>query len=875
MSVEVDHADSLELAEAAHALVQADASRAAAAARRALEVSRSRGAREAEVAALHALGFAEHELGDGAAVSTLRAAVRLGERHGLRRRAALARRTLAGCLADAGAIDAALRAIDAAEASLDGVEVARSEVFRVGILHLAGRAPASLDASERAASVLRDRGESVWEARLLYNRGLLLRCRGEPDAAEHDLRRARALYASAGLTAAAGGAELQLAMIPLLRGDLPAALAALDAVDANALSGQKRAQLELLRASALATGRLNADALAALARADELWRRAGVEDYEGRLEAIRLTILAGAPRDALALALRTQRTFAAQRRVVLAAAAAGLGLTAAIAASIASTDLVQRGRRATATLAAAGWHTDARRVQLAVARAAIELGSARAARRELAACSSLLKRGPIADRIEAWHVESLIRLAEGNPTGAQRAARNGLRVLEEHRAALGAAELRATASSIGADLAALGLRIALDRPRPEPVLAWAEALRASALRLAPVTPPDNPELRAALTELRQLSAELSRTEQAGRSTRSLLARQTRVETQVRRLSRHTPGEELPSRASPTRAQLSSTLGRRALVELVESGGGLTALTLVDGRLRRHELGSLAAVQDQLEWLRFGLARLAHLPRRAPQRESLAHGATDSAGALERTLLAPLKDAIGDRELVLVPTGELHALPWAMLPGLRGRAVSVAPSAAVWWALESRPRSRRRRVVAVAGPRLRHARPEVERVAEHHPAARALTGPAATVAATLRSLDGAAVAHLACHGHVRADSPLFSSLELADGHLNAYELARLRHAPELIVLSACDLAVSDARPGDELLGFAGALLDMGTRTIIASVVPVPDAAARRVMPALHDELVNGATPARALARAQARLPSDQAALAGFVCLGAGP
>jgi CHAT domain-containing protein len=84
-----------------------------------------------------------------------------------------------------------------------------------------------------------------------------------------------------------------------------------------------------------------------------------------------------------------------------------------------------------------------------------------------------------------------------------------------------------------------------------------------------------------------------------------------------------------------------------------------------------------------------------------------------------------------------------------------------------------------------------------------------------------------------------------------------------------VLSACDLAVSTLHPGDELLGFATALLGMGTRTIVASVVPVPDAAGRRVMLAFHEGLAAGHRPAAALATAQ-----KEAAVAGFVCLGAG-
>ena len=145
---------------------------------------------------------------------------------------------------------------------------------------------------------------------------------------------------------------------------------------------------------------------------------------------------------------------------------------------------------------------------------------------------------------------------------------------------------------------------------------------------------------------------------------------------------------------------------------------------------------------------------------------------------------------------------------------------------------------------------------------------------ATVAAVMTALDGAQLAHLACHGHSRSDSPLFSSLELADGYLNVYELQRLRRAPERVVLSACDLATSAVRPGDELLGFASALIGMGTRTVIASVMPVPDAPVKRLMTALHRNLAGGASPATALAGAQASMPAREAALAGFVCLGAG-
>ena len=297
--------------------------------------------------------------------------------------------------------------------------------------------------------------------------------------------------------------------------------------------------------------------------------------------------------------------------------------------------------------------------------------------------------------------------------------------------------------------------------------------------------------------------------------------------------------------------------------------------MVRGRLARHELGPLAPVAEQLEWLRFALTRLAHLKRGAPQRTAMLDGARASAQALDHQLLGQLAQRLGDRELVIVPTGALHDLPWSILPSLRGRPlVVVAVGGDVVGAAEAAPARRRTRSCSWPGHGCATRLPRSKRSANCIRDPKALTGRAATAAAVLRALDGATVAHLACHGQFRSDSPLFSSLELADGPLNAYELQRLRRAPELIVLSACDLAVSDTHPGDELLGFAAALLDMGTRTIIASVVPVRDASAKRLMLGLHRQSDRGRHTGRRPGRAQAALSDAPVGPNGFVCLGSG-
>ena len=93
-----------------------------------------------------------------------------------------------------------------------------------------------------------------------------------------------------------------------------------------------------------------------------------------------------------------------------------------------------------------------------------------------------------------------------------------------------------------------------------------------------------------------------------------------------------------------------------------------------------------------------------------------------------------------------------------------------------------------------------------------------------------------------------------------------------------MLSACDSGLSTVHPGDELLGLAASLLGLGTRTIVASLLPVPDDATRPLMLDVHGRLRPGHPPA-ALAGAQAArrwraMNGALAAAASFVCLGRG-
>ena len=69
-----------------------------------------------------------------------------------------------------------------------------------------------------------------------------------------------------------------------------------------------------------------------------------------------------------------------------------------------------------------------------------------------------------------------------------------------------------------------------------------------------------------------------------------------------------------------------------------------------------------------------------------------------------------------------------------------------------------------------------------------------------------------------------------------------------------------------------MGLVAALLTLGTRSVVASVVPVEDRASEELMVALHQRLLAGERPAVALAGAQASTPGTVSL--SYVCFGGG-
>jgi hypothetical protein len=463
----------------------------------------------------------------------------------------------------------------------------------------------------------------------------------------------------------------------------------------------------------------------------------------------------------------------------------------------------------------------------------------------------------------------LNRLSEQDTPGAKRALLTGLRLLDRYRATLGATELRVLSSAEGAELAALGIKLALRERQPRQVLAWAERWRAATLRLRPAEPQHDPELTRDLAQLRRISTDLENQGDPKRRQR-LLRRQQVLEDAVRRRTWRTAGRSVTDTAvSPE--QLVEGLASKALVELIEQDGQLIAAVASGGKVYLRPLTTVADVARESAALRFALRRLVLRHGSEASLAAADAAAKHALAQLSTWLITPVKRLIQERSLVVVPTGALQALPWSALPGLSGMSVTVAPSATAWWHSSSRRHAGRGTLLAAAANPT-HAIPEVRTLAANLSPAAVLTGPAATVQATLAAMDGAKVAHIAAHGVFRADNPLFSQLSLYDGPLTGHDLTALRAAPAVMVLSACDTGLSAVHPGNELMGLTATLLSAGTASLIASTGPVDDEVTRGLMLRLHQHLEAGLAPADALAKARTGA-SSWATAHSFSCFGA--
>lgn len=834
---------------------------------------------DAEAVCRWVIGLALHELGRmPEAIASYRRAVEGSVANGLRDNEARARAGLAVSLVSAGDAEGAVAEIawarEAATTATQGVV----EMLHGLVLQRTGRLAEAQGAFSRALKRLEEAGDLASIARLRINRGVLRAYRGDAAGAVEDLVAAADLASRRQLPVLTAMATHNLGFAHSRRGDLAEALAAFgraeEAYAALDRPASLAAVLEADRCEVLLLAGLVAEARRAAERAV---RTVPPDDLaygtECRLLLARALLAGGEFGRASAAATSAAATFREAGRLPWAALAEYTAIQAEVVAAEEEIGpppgLLARCRDVALELERRGWRVEAVHVGTFVGRMALAMGEPALARAELERAAGARRRGTADLRARAWQAQALLLLAEGDRGGARRALQRGLRVVDEHLASLGATELRARAAGHGSDLARLGVRLALEDRRPLELLRWAERWRASSLRRPPVRPPRDDRLVSELAELRRVRANLREAALAGEPTDALEREAVTLESSIRRRTHEARGG-VTGESRFDAAACRERLGERLLVEYVGLEGRLGAVVQTSSRARLVELTGPDEVERERDYLMFALRR--RLRGRGGRDDRLVEAA---ARRLDDLLLRPLR-LPHDVGVVVVPTGPLHGLPWGCLPGLAGRPLTVAPSAALWSRRSGRAGRDGKRAAAgedvllVAGPALPGAEDEVRRIAALHPGAQVLAGAGAVAAAVLEGLGRSRLVHLAAHGRFRSDSPLFSSVLLADGPLTVHEVERLPHAPRTVVLASCNAAVSGIEPGDELLGTAATLLARGVRSIVGPVLSVPDVPTADLMAALHRGLLGGASPSEALAGARAAAGDGVGDV--FVCIG---
>ena len=253
---------------------------------------------------------------------------------------------------------------------------------------------------------------------------------------------------------------------------------------------------------------------------------------------------------------------------------------------------------------------------------------------------------------------------------------------------------------------------------------------------------------------------------------------------------------------------------------------LAALVVTSTDARVVGLGDLAGLRHRLDAVLADLAMAAEHrsgPLAGPLRSSLRSQLDDAA----QQLVGPLLPLLGDRRVVLTPSGALSGTPWSLLPGLLGRPVTIPTSATRWLEARAGSSHQPRRVALVAGPGLDRAEEEVTRAAAEWPRSRVLCGPEATSADVARIASQVDLLHLAGHGTHPGENPLFAAVTLADGPWFGYDIDLLPSCPTTVVLSACELGRASVRSGEESVGMSAAWLHAGARAVVSSPVVIAD------------------------------------------------
>jgi CHAT domain-containing protein len=331
----------------------------------------------------------------------------------------------------------------------------------------------------------------------------------------------------------------------------------------------------------------------------------------------------------------------------------------------------------------------------------------------------------------------------------------------------------------------------------------------------------------------------------------------------------------------TLAQLQRTISPgQLLIEYVLAKPASYALAVTDSSIRAYRLKTGPTIESEVKRYRDEIhAKLAD--------PSLGQ-------ALFNDLLAPIQEYSTHKDLVIVPDGELHLLPFSALVNhgayvLASHSVDVAPSSTAFELLEehseqqasaempyigvaawTQPADGRNPVVrAISGPEkdqfvpLPHSETEVEAIARDLPQPNTILLGRNATETNFKRLSGesADVIHLALHGYADVDYPDRSALIFApepngpdDGLLQAREIRDLHIRAKLVTLSACDTGVGPVGE-TEVTNVVNAFIEAGANSVVSTLWDLDDESTEHLMTTFYSHLASRQRKVDALRLAQ--------------------
>ncbi len=311
--------------------------------------------------------------------------------------------------------------------------------------------------------------------------------------------------------------------------------------------------------------------------------------------------------------------------------------------------------------------------------------------------------------------------------------------------------------------------------------------------------------------------------------------------------------------------------RHLLIEFFALKDELLAFILTKEGIRCvRNLGLLGEVKDHLDRLSFSMSRVAQGQAYAQvySADMLLLRTNAVLQALYDQLIKPLALELKGEQVIIVPYGNLHGVPFAALFDgqnyLNDHALlSLAPSAAVYLHCAQQVHQGSEDLLAFGLPfeDIPTVEEEIKAVTGLFKHSRSFLGDSATLEQFKTKASAAKVLHIATHGVFRPDNPMFSGLKFHDGWLAARDLYQQKLSASLVVLSACETGITSSHASDEVFGLARGFFFAGTPALVVSLWAVKDTQTAQLMIAFYTALNEGKTVTESLREAQLKVRAE--------------